>query len=126
MTLRAFIISMFFATAICWIAFSIILFNVNPYDAGPLIFLFFYFSLFLAMLGTLTLIGILTRISILKRDDYVARRVMTSFRQGAFLSGAAVSGLFLMSRDLLTWWNIALFIVGILLLEFFFISLKRA
>jgi len=117
---------MLFGTAVCWVAFSIILFNVNPYDAGSLIFIFFYFSLFLALLGTLTIVGIFTRISILKRDDFVARRVMTSFRQGAFLSGAAVSALFMMSRDLLTWWNIALFIIGVLLLEFFFISLKKA
>lgn len=126
MTLRAFIIWMFLGTVICWAAFSIILINVNPYDAGRLIFVFFYFSLFLALLGTLTLAGIFTRISILKRDDYIARRVMTSFRQGAFLSGATVAGLLLMSRDLLTWWNIALFIGAVALLEFFFISLKKA
>lgn len=116
---------MFLGTLICWAAFGIILYTANPFEAGTVAFIFFYVSMILAMTGTLTMAGLFVRILILQRTDFVARRVTASFRQGIFLSLAMASGLFLMSRNLLTWWNIALFVAGISLLEFFFISSKR-
>lgn len=116
---------MLLGTLICWVAFGIVLFTANPFEAGKIAFVFFYISLILSMTGTLTLAGLFTRVLILKRDDFIARRVTASFRQGIFLAIALASGLFLMSKGLLTWWNIALFVLGISLLEFFFISSKR-
>jgi len=125
MTLRGFIITMFFGTMICWAAFAIVLFNTNPYEAGTMSFAFFYLSLLLSLTGTITIIGIFVRLSILRRDDFISRRVSASFRQGALLAVVICAGLYLMSKNLLTWWNVMFFILGISLLEFFFISLKR-
>lgn len=125
MTLKEFIIWMFFGTLICWAAFGIILYTTNPFEAGTVAFIFFYISMILALTGSLTLAGLFTRVFILKRDDFVARRVMASFRQGIFLAVAFSAGLLLMSKGLITWWNITLFVLGISLLEFFFISSKR-
>ncbi|MDD4995465.1 MAG: hypothetical protein PHW53_03325 [Patescibacteria group bacterium] len=125
MTLRAFILFMLLATIICWSAFLIIIFKTNPYETGALGFIFFYASLFLSLIGTLTVAGIFVRMIILKRDDFISRRVAASFRQGAFLAAVAVAGLYLMSRGLLTWWNVLFFVAGVSLLEFFFISIKR-
>lgn len=116
---------MMLGTLICWVAFGIVLYTTNPFEAGKLAFIFFYISLMISMTGTLTLAGLFTRIFIFKRDDFIARRVTASFRQGIFLSVALAAGLFLMSKGLLTWWNITLFVLGITLLEFFFISSKR-
>lgn len=125
MTLKEFIIWMFLGTLICWSAFGIILYTTNPFEAGTVAFIFFYISMVLALTGTLTLAGLFTRVFILKRDDFAARRVTASFRQGIFLAVAFSAGLLLMSKDLITWWNITLFVLGITLLEFFFISSKR-
>lgn len=125
MTLKEFIIWMMLGTLICWAAFFIIIYTTNPYQAGTVAFVFFYISLILSMTGTLTIAGLFVRIMVMKRYDFVSRRVTASFRQGIFLSIVFASGLYLMSKDLLTWWNIALFIAGISLLEFFFISSKR-
>jgi hypothetical protein len=125
MTLKEFIIWMLLGTLICWAAFGIVIYTTNPFEAGALAFIFFYITLILSMTGSLTLVGLFTRIFVLKRDDFVARRVTASFRQGIFLSFVLAAGLLLMSKDLLTWWNITLFVLGITLLEFFFISSKR-
>ena len=125
MTLRGFIITMFIGTLICWVAFAIVILNTNPYEAGTMSFIFFYLSLLLSLTGTITVIGIFVRLSILRRDDFISRRVSASFRQGALLAVVICAGLYLMSKNLLTWWNVVFFILGISLLEFFFISLKR-
>jgi hypothetical protein len=125
MTLRGFILAMMLGTLVCWAAFCIVIFNSNPYEAGMTGFIFFYSSLTLSLIGTITIIGLFVRLIILNRYDFVARRVSSSFRQAVFLSLIISGTLYLTSKNLLTWWNIGFFVIGISLFEFFFISLKR-
>ncbi|MBU0649467.1 hypothetical protein KJ969_05235 [Patescibacteria group bacterium] len=125
MTLRAFIIFMLVATLVCWCAFIIVVTGFNPFEGGALALAFFYLSAFLSLTGTLTILGIFVRIVALKRVEYISRRVTTSFRQALLVSFVLVVTLYLMSQDMLAWWNIACLVLGLGLFEFFFISLKR-
>ncbi len=102
-----------------------VLFRVNPLEASIAGFLMFYLSLLFASLGSLALLGLLVR-RIFKKGELAYRHVVISFRQAVFFSILIVGLLFLQSFRLLTWWNMVLLIFALTVLEFFFISYKRA
>ncbi|KKW28834.1 MAG: hypothetical protein UY72_C0060G0003 [Candidatus Uhrbacteria bacterium GW2011_GWD2_52_7] len=54
MTIRQFITIMVFGTLMCWSGWGVVLWNIDPYEAGVLSFLFFYITLFLALTGTIS------------------------------------------------------------------------
>ena len=116
---------MFLATLVCWAAFTIVLSNINPFEAGWGGFVLFYSSLFLSVAGTFTISGIFVRLSVLKRTEYISRKVFVSFRQSLMLSFVLILTLFLVSHGLLRWWNIAALVIGLSLLEFMLVSSKR-
>jgi len=123
MTLRSYLLGMFLSTIVCWLAFGLILFYINPYNSGPLGLTAFYVSLFFASVGTLTLIGFYLRVWFSKNEVLFAH-VNPSFRQAILLSIILVGSLVLQGFGLLTWWDGALFVLAIVLLEFYFISRK--
>ncbi len=43
MTLRQYLLLMGVATAVCWGALAVVVFKIDPYIAGTLAFVFFYF-----------------------------------------------------------------------------------
>lgn len=121
MTLRSYLLGMFLSTIVCWLAFGLILFYVNPYNSGALGLIAFYVSLFFASIGTLTLIGFYLRVWFSKNEILFAH-VNPSFRQAILLSIILVGSLVLQAFRLLTWWDGALFVLSIVLIEFYFIS----
>lgn len=121
MTLRSYLLGMFLSTIVCWLAFGLILFYVNPYNSGALGLIAFYISLFFASIGTLTLIGFYLRVWFSKNEILFAH-VNPSFRQAILLSIILVGSLVLQAFHLLTWWDGALFVLSIVLVEFYFIS----
>lgn len=123
MNLRSYLLGMFLSTIVCWVAFGLILYYVNPYNSGPLGLIAFYVSLFFASVGTLTLIGFYLRVWFSKNEVLFAH-VNPSFRQAILLSIILVGSLVLQGFGLLTWWDGALFVLAIVLLEFYFISRK--
>ncbi len=124
MTLKKYLILMSLCTLFCWLAFVLVINYIDPTEANFLGFLFFYFSLFLACLGTMSVLGFAIRMKIF-RDEIVYKQVSAAFRQAIMFSILVVGSLFLQSKSLLTWWNILLFILALTVLEFFFISYKR-
>lgn len=112
------------ATLVCWGAWVVVINNIDPTETGFLGFDFFYFSLFLAITGTLSVIGFFVRKLVLK-EELAFRHVAVSFRQGILFAILIVGSLVLQSHKLLTWWNIILFILALTVLEFFFISFKK-
>ena len=124
MTLRQYLILMSLGTLVAWGAFALVLKYLNPENAGTLGFVFFYLSVFLGITGTLTLLGFAWRY-FRHREEVLFRHVSISFRQGVILAVMVVSALFLQANKLLTWWNLSLLILGLTLLEFFYLSVKR-
>jgi hypothetical protein len=102
----------------------LVLFRTEPGTAGWLGFTLFYLSLFLTLVGAVSIIGFVVRV-LMHRDEMLAKLVTLSFRQAVLLSALAVGALMLHSRSLLTWWNSALIVVAVTVIEFIFISLER-
>ncbi|MDP3995127.1 MAG: hypothetical protein Q8P78_00755 [bacterium] len=91
--------------------------RVDPRTAAWTGFVFITISLFLflwALLGTLMLSGRRIR----KKD----RPMAVSLRQASFLSIVVVLALYLSRFELLTWWNAAILVVAVVLIEVFFIG----
>ncbi|MDP3986055.1 MAG: hypothetical protein U1C53_01255 [Candidatus Veblenbacteria bacterium] len=125
MTLRQYLSWLALGTGISWGAFGLVLSYLNPETAGNIGFLFFYLSVFLSLTGTLTLIGFAWRY-LRHRDEVLFRHVSISFRQGVLLAFMVVVALWLEAHELLTWWNLGLLVVGLTLLEFFWLSVRRS
>jgi hypothetical protein len=111
-------------TLICWLAFSFVLWTVNPEATNWLGFLLFYSSLFLSIVGTSAIIGFIIRFVGLKHE-LAFRSVRDAFRQSFLLAFLIVAILFLLSKNLFSWLNVFFLIVGLSVLEFFLISYQR-
>jgi hypothetical protein len=80
---------------------SIIQFS-DPYSAGLVTLIFFYASLFLFTLGTVTLLGLALR-TWLKSGLYIIN-LGISFRQGILVAILVVISFILLSFHILFWW----------------------
>lgn len=109
------------STAAAWAAWLIVLFRVDPFASGPVGFLLFYLSLWLSLTGTISLLGLMIRAKI-KKEEAIFRQVSNSFRQATFLGALIVGLLYFQGHRLLTWWNLILFVIGLMFLEFFWLS----
>lgn len=121
MTLRSYLIGMFVSTLFCWASWVLILVYIDPEQSSAIGFLSFYVSLFFAMVGTLTIAGFYLRVWFTKNEVLFAH-VVPSFRQAILLSIILVVALILQSFRLLTWWDGALLVGSVTLLEFYFMS----
>ncbi len=123
MTLKKYLNLMSILTGICWLAWVLVIFLVNPARTGFIGFVLFYFSLFLAILGTASVLGFIVRIQLSQKP--VFKQVEIAFRQGAWIGLAIVSILLLWGFNLLKWWNTSLLVLFFVALEFFFLSSHR-
>lgn len=124
MTLRKYLVLMSFATCLCWGAWLLVLFLVDPEGTSGAGFLMFYVALFFALMGTFAILGFLIRY-VFKKDEFAFRQVKVSFRQAILLSMLVVGWLFLQAHGFLAWWNLLIFIAILAALEFFFVSQKN-
>ncbi len=124
MTLKKYLIFMSLATFVCWVAWAYIIWSINPEITNWIGFLLFYFSLFAALTGTAALVGFIIRFAALKQK-LAFRSVQDAFRQSFLFAALIVVSLLLLSRDLFTWLNLFLLIIGLSLLEFFLISYEK-
>lgn len=111
------------ATLISWIAWLVVLFYINPVESGVIGFVFFYVSMFFALIGTFSLIGFFGRVWFTK-EPIIFRHLGISTRQSLWFAILIVGTLLLQSADLYRWWSISLLIIFLTLLEFFFLSRK--
>jgi len=124
MTLKQLMLVVILATIFCWAIWGMVIFQVDPSTSDLPGFFLFYFSLFFSLLGTAFLVSFGVRKAFNKLDmDY--KLVGVSFRQSCFFALTGIGVLFLQSKDLLTWWNILLLIVGLGILELFFLSYRK-
>ena len=125
MSLRLYLFIMSAMTAFCLTAFGYIILTVDPETTNSTGFFLFYLSLLLAIVGATAIIGFIARFVIF-RHELVITAVKTAFRQSFFFAGFIVAVLFLLSRNLLSWLNLSILIIGLSLLEFFLLSYGRS
>lgn len=123
MSLKKYLIFMTTATFICWLAWLIVVFYVNPQEAGFLGFTMFYVSLFLALTGTFSLVGFFGRVWF-TREAVIFRHLGISTRHAVWFALLLVCALLLQGSGFLRWWNIFFLVLLFTLLEFFFLSRK--
>jgi len=110
-------------TVVCWVAWVLTLILVNPQQSDLIGFVLFYFSLFLALLGTASVLGFLIRVWLKKKPIF--KQVEIAFRQGIWL-GLLVSVIFILKGlNLLRWWNALFLILFLIFLELFFLLSNR-
>ncbi len=124
MTLKQLLIIMLLATAICWLSWLTVVWQIDPTETAILGPGLFYLSLFFSLIGTLFLISFTWRKMFCKYAmDY--KIVSTSFRQSIFFSLIVVGILYLQSQNLLNWWSVSLVVIVITLIEGFFLSMRK-
>jgi len=89
----------------------------NPFEASWLTLLFFYLSLFLFSLGSLTLLGLTLRKW--TRQGIYVNNLTNSFRQALLFSIFIVVSFLLMANGLFFWWVEVSLILFLLFVEIF-------
>lgn len=124
MTFRYFLLLMSLTTVAAWAGWIVVLWAIDPTRSGTLGFLFFYATLFLALIGTITVGGTGVRVWA-RRDEIVSRHVAKAFRQAFLLTILVIGSLMLLSHDLFRWWTAGLLIALLTLVELMFLSAQR-
>ncbi len=124
MSLKVFLALIISGTIISWLTWGVILFYFNPDQASFWGFGLFYLSLFLALSGSIFLLGDWLAAKIFK-NQLMIYRLKSSIRHSLLFVILILGWAFLKSHDLLRWWNLALLILILAVLEFFFISSQK-
>ena len=109
------------STFLCWVAWLVVLFYLNPEGAGFIGFLCFYVSLFFALLGTFSLLGFFIRVWF-SREQIIFRHLGIASRQSLWFALLLVGTLIMQGSGYLRWWNALLLIFFLTVVEFFFLS----
>lgn len=104
-----------------WLAWTIVIFKLNPYETMGLALIFFYTTLFIALSCTFSVIGFYFRIWLFKNEIFY-KHIGIALRQGVFLALIAVFALIFQMLRVLTWWSGFLLMFIAVLLEFYFSS----
>lgn len=111
MSFRAYVVLMVIGTLLAWLGWGIVVWSVNPLEAGGLGIGLFFLTLLMGLVGALTLFGLLVRLVVMKRQGLVVREVKTSFRHAVLLSIVSILSLIFSKQGWLSWWVIVVFIV---------------
>ena len=123
MTLKHYVALIIIGTVACWTAFAMVIYNLDPNAGSWVVFMSFYTTLFLALLGTFALLGMGIRLALLWHEPPL-EQVLIAFRQAFSFAFLVVAALFLQSQDLLQWWNI-LMLIGVLTLVEWAVLLRQ-
>lgn len=120
MTLKKYLVLMGLATLICWLSWLTVVYFIDPQASGTMGFICFFASLFFALLGTLSLLGLSLRL-LVKREELPYKHVGISLRQALWFSILLTLSLTLLGQKLFVWWSIGLLILGLVIIEGFFL-----
>jgi len=126
MSFRWYLILMGVGTTMAWVSWIFVIETMNPVEAGPTAFAFFYMSLLLALVGTLSLAGLIYRIGVRKRYAVLAREVRISFRHAILLSLGGTVALWLSAHRSLSWYWLLLVVALIAGTEYIFLLIQAA
>jgi len=121
MTLRNCLIGLVASTVLCSAAWILILLNIDPTMTNWQGFLLFYLSLFFALVSSFTLINFFIRNKFFSGKPLFTQ-IEISLRHGIFFSTIIVGTLILQKMGMSTWQNALLLVIGIIVLEFYFMN----
>jgi Ca2+/Na+ antiporter len=121
MSFKWYAILMGLGTGLAWVAWVIILQTVNPDEAGILGKVFFFVTLFLGLVGMITLLGLIYRIGFRKRNEMLVKEVRVAFRHALLLSAVVVLTLIFSANDWLKWHTLVAFLLVVVGLEYMFL-----
>lgn len=124
MTLRDYVIVMGIGTAAAWLAFVVVLVSIDPLRAGWVGLAFFYLTLGLASIGTLSIGGATIRVRA-RPEDMPSRQVARAFRQAVLISILVISSLVLLSVGFFRLWTAVLLVLAFTTVELAFLSSHR-
>jgi len=123
MTLSRYILYMFFITMVCWLIWVVVIFQIDPFNAGVLGFIFFYLTLFFALVSGFAVLGLVFR-RLFIRQGVPEKQVSLALRQGVLFAILIIGSLIMSSFGTFSIFNTILFIGVLAALEFFFLSIK--
>lgn len=116
MSLKKYLLSMTGATLLSWGIFIFLLNFTSPETNAYLIFILFYFSFLLSLVGTFSIIGFIVRQRIFHKS-LAFYSIKTSFRQSFLLSSLVVAILFMLAQNIFSWLNIFLLVAILIIIE---------
>jgi len=126
MKLRQFLFLMLIGTLLCWGAWFMVIFNIDPFEGSVIGFALFYLSFFLSIFGTFSLILFPFYYTFSKGAAPLYRYVQRSFSHSVIISIFLITLLFLQGLHIFTIWNFSLLtLAGVSVMAFIF-SLKRS
>ncbi len=125
MTLKQYLTIMILGTLLCWIAWGMVLINIDPFSDSGIGFAFFYVSLFFGLIGTVSIFSLLLRKLFSRVDLPMYRYVQKSFRDSLFFGVLLILLLYLQGENYLRWWNGGVLVGGLILYLSFIWSTKK-
>ncbi len=123
MTLKTYLIGVLLCTILSLSSWILVIRDVDPTKTDIIGYSLFYLSLFFCLTGIFSLLGFFIRNKVSSHKAEFSQ-VGIAFRQGMFLSLVIVGMLFLQSNQMLSAINAFLFVIGISLLEYYFMNKK--
>jgi len=116
---------MILTTILCWIAWGMVLINIDPFESTISGFLFFYASLFLALLGTISIIAFFVhKFFVRKKQIPIYKLVQRSFFDASVAAIISIGLLYLQSKSYLHYWNFGILIVLLVFVGLFKLSTR--
>ena len=123
MTFKSYLWGMRISLILSFAAWALVVFYVDPEKSGLAGMLFFYATTFLFLSSLLSLFFAWTR-GMGKDNDGVVGYLGMVFRQSVLLSFLVIALLIFQQFRVLTWWDGALTVAGIFLVELYFLTRK--
>lgn len=121
MSHTSYIFAILFAGIISLCGWFLVLFRMDPFSSTNIALALFLISLFLALASFFTVIGYYLRVFFNKNEIFYAH-IWISLRQGLLFSFFVCTAVVFQLMRVLTWWNLLLLFIAIVLLEVYFLS----
>ena len=122
MTVRSYLWGMRISTLLSFLAWLLVVWQVDPNKAGTVGQMFFYLTTLFFLAGLFILLFTWSRTKFSGESEIAFAYLSVSFRQGILLALLTVLILFLQSHRVLTWWDGLLVVAGICLAELYFLA----
>ncbi len=119
MSFKQYLLFMSIGTLAAISAWLVVLFLIDPTSSGVVPKAAFFATLFVALVGLLTMIGTVLRVLVIHKSELVSREVHRAFRQALFFSLIILAALTMAVFGYLRWWSIGLVILFFAFLEAF-------
>lgn len=123
MILRLYLFSLYLILFLAAGLTALIVFNINPNQSPFWMIMLFYLCFFLFWAALFGLIGFYLKVWATNREVIFAH-LLPTLRQSMMVALAIAGLLFLQQLRVLSWWTAVLFLLAVLMIEFFFRSKK--